>query len=73
MTAGVLGIVGLVLALFCVGGFMEGNMAKVAKFGAGIAVCAALILLTAGPSRNTGGSQNCYIDWDGRANSEICD
>jgi hypothetical protein len=71
MLAGALGIIGLVLALFCVGGFMEGDMAKVGKFGAGFVVCGLLILFTSVPSRNTGG-QNCHIDWDGRANSEVC-
>jgi hypothetical protein len=73
MIAGVLGIIGLVLALFCVGGFMEGNMAKAGKFGAGLAICLGLILITSGPSRNTGGGQNCHTEWDGRANSEVCD
>jgi hypothetical protein len=72
MIAAVLGIAGLVLALFAVGGFMEGDMSKVGKYGSGFAVCAVLILMTAGP-RTGGGSQNCHIDWDGRANSEVCD
>lgn len=71
MIAGVLGIVGLVLALFAVGGFMEGDMGKVGKYGAGFAVCAVLILMTGSP-RSGGGSQDCHTDWDGRANSEVC-
>lgn len=73
MIAGILGIVGLVLALFCVGGFMEGDIAKAGKFGAGLGVCLVLIFLTSAPGQRTGGSQNCHIDWDGRANSEVCD
>lgn len=73
MIAGILGIVGLVLALFCVGGFMEDDMAKVGKFGAAFVVCGVLILMTAGPSRNSGGSQNCHIEWDGFSNPEVCD
>jgi len=72
MLAAVLGVIGLVLALFAVGGFMEGDMSKVGKFGAGLAVCAVLILMTSGPNRTTGASQNCHIDWDGFANSEVC-
>jgi hypothetical protein len=70
--AGVLGVCGFVLALFAVGGFMEGDMGKVAKFGGGFVICAILILIVGGPL-GTGGSQTCRIDWDGRANSEVCD
>ncbi|TPM53275.1 hypothetical protein FJ959_22365 [Mesorhizobium sp. B2-2-4] len=72
MLAATLGILGLVLALFCVGGFMEGDMAKVGKFGAGFVLCAFLAIMTGAP-HSGGGSQNCHIDWDGRANSEVCD
>ncbi|TPM89865.1 hypothetical protein [Mesorhizobium sp. B2-1-3A] len=71
MLAGVLGIVGLALALFCVGGFLEGDMAKVGKFGAAFVVCGVLILMT-GTAPSGSGAQNCRIDWDGRANSEVC-
>lgn len=73
MLAGVLGIVAFVLVLFAIGGFMQGDMGKVLKFGGAFAVCAVLILMTGGPSRHTGGSQNCHIDWDGFSNSEVCD
>lgn len=72
MLAAVLGIVGLVLALFAVGGFMEGDMGKVGKFGGAFAVCAVLILMTSGP-RQSIVVRHCEIDWDGFANSEVCD
>ncbi|WP_181171685.1 hypothetical protein [Mesorhizobium sp. B2-6-7] len=47
-------------------------MAKVGKFGAAFVVCAFLAIMTGTP-HSGGGSQNCRIDWDGRANSEVCD
>lgn len=72
MIAAVLGIAGLVLALFTVGGFMEGDMGKVAKFGGGLAACLiAILFLTVAPKLT--GYQNCSTDWDGRSNSEVCD
>lgn len=71
MLAGVLGVVGLVLGLFAIGGFMEGDMGKVAKFGAGFVVCGALILMTGSP-RSVSAPQHCETDWDGFANSEVC-
>lgn len=72
MLAAILGIIGLVLAFFCVGGFMEGDMAKVGKFAAGLAVCSVLILMTSGP-RQSVVVRHCEIEWDGFSNSEVCD
>jgi hypothetical protein len=73
MLAGLFGIAGLVLALFAVGGFMEGDMGKVGKYGAGFVICGVLALMAgAGTERNSTG-QHCSTDWDGRANSEVCD
>jgi hypothetical protein len=71
MLAGVLGIVALCLLLLAVGGFMEGDIGKVAKFGTLFAICAIVSAFTA--TSHPGASQNCHIEWDGRANSEVCD
>lgn len=73
MLAGLLGIAGLVLALFAVGGFMEGDMGKVGKYGAGFVVCGVLALVTGSGLHQSPTGQHCSTDWDGRANSEVCD
>ena len=71
--AGLFGLLAFVAALFAIGALMEGNMKKAGLFACALVVCGGLIL--ASPSGNYVGSlpQNCSIEWDGRANSEVCD
>lgn len=72
MAAGFLGIVAFGLVLFVVGALMESNIAKAAKFGAALACCLAVILVATKP-KPFGHETNCYVDWDGRTNSTVCD
>lgn len=68
----ILGLVGFVLVLFTIGAFMEGNTAKMLRFAAGtLVVFLAIIFLTSAPSPDTIG-RDCWIDWDGRSNPEVC-
>jgi hypothetical protein len=71
--AALFGTLAFVAALFVVGAIMEGNVRKAGLFACAVAVCGVLIL--ASPSRHYVGksAQNCSIEWDGRANSEVCD
>lgn len=73
MLAGLLGFAGFVLALFAVGGFMEGDMGKVGKYSAGIVICGVLALVAGSGSQQSPVGQHCSTDWDGRSNSEVCD
>lgn len=68
----VLGIVGLVLALFTAGAFMENNLRKMAGFGTAFVVCCVLILATSAPRRG-GPFQDCFTDWDARSNATVCE
>ena len=72
MLAGVLGIVGFVLALFVVGAFMENDLRKMAKYGAALAACLFVVLVATKP-KPFAHVTDCYVDWDGRANSTVCD
>jgi hypothetical protein len=69
--AAVLGIVAFVLTLFVAGAFMENDLRKMAVFGAAFLACCILTLMFVQPQR--GGYQDCYIDWDGRSNSTVCE
>lgn len=71
MIAGFLGLVAFVLALFCAGALAESNMAKAMKFGAAAFVCFVAVIMSSGKLPSDG-FQNCYTDWDGFANSEVC-
>lgn len=70
--AGVLGIIGLALAICVVGALMESNLKKAGLFALALAACVAVILIGTQP-RPFAHTANCYVDWDGRANSTVCD
>jgi len=72
MLAGVLGFVGFVLLLFVIGALMEEEVGKALKWGAALAVCVVAILTLTSP-RPYSSASNCFIDWDARANAEVCD
>lgn len=71
MIAGFLGLVAFVLVLFCAGALAESNVQKAMKFGAAAAVCFVAIIISSGKLPSDG-FQECYTDWDGFANSEVC-
>jgi len=71
MLAGVLGVVGFVLALFVVGAFMEGDMGKVGRYAAALLACVVITLLATSP-RPFQHATECVTDWDGRSNSTVC-
>lgn len=72
MLSGVLGVVAFVLVLFVIGAIMEQNGRGVLKWGVALAVCVvAMLTLTKPLPYST--ATNCFIDWDGRANVEVCD
>lgn len=70
--AGVLGIIGLALAICVVGALMESNLRKAGLFAAALGCCLVVILVGTKP-KPFAHTANCVIDWDGRANSEVCD
>lgn len=72
MLSGVLGVVAFVLVIFVIGAIMEENGKGVLKYGAALAVCVVAILTLTKPLPYSSGT-NCFIDWDGRANAEVCD
>lgn len=71
MILGIVGLVAFVLALYVIGAVAERNAAKAAKFGGVLLVCATVILLFGEPAQLT--DADCYIDWDARSNSAVCD
>lgn len=72
MVAGVLGVVGFVLALFVVGAFMENDLRKMARYGAALALCLVVVFVATRP-KPFAHTVSCSVEWDGRANSEVCD
>lgn len=68
-----LGVAGFVLMLFTAGAFMESNVPKTIRFaGATLAVC--LLILFVGDNRPISVKYgDCWIDWDGRSNPEVCE
>lgn len=71
MLSGILGVVAFVLVLFVVGAIMEQNGRGVMKWGAALAVCTVAILMLTKPLPYSNAT-NCFIDWDARANVEVC-
>lgn len=72
MLAGMLGIVGLGLAVMVIGALMESNLRKAAIWGAAFLGCIVVILTTTSPKPFAHVTE-CYTDWDGRSNSSVCD
>lgn len=72
MLSGVLGVVAFVLVLFVIGAVMEQDRQAFLKWGAALAVCVVAILTLTKPLPYSSAT-NCFIDWDGRANVEVCD
>ncbi|TDR36535.1 hypothetical protein DES43_105202 [Aquamicrobium defluvii] len=69
---GLVGLVGLVLALFVADAIMAGDGKRTLKFGAGLAVCAVLAIALGDPPRLSS-SSDCYVEWDMRASRTVCD
>lgn len=61
-----------VLVLFVVGAIMEGNGAKAVKFGTALVVCS-IVIIAWGPKGTEFLPGDCWIDWDGRTNSTVCE
>lgn len=73
MLAGVLGILGLILAICAGGAFMEGDAKKAAMFGAGLLACSIIIIGWTPRPKYSSGFQDCWTEWDGRTTRTVCD
>lgn len=71
--SGLFGFIAFILALFCAGALMEENMKKAGVFAAAFLVCALIVVSLGGHGASTIVQRDCWIDWDGFSNSEVCD
>lgn len=69
---GLVGLAGLVLALFVADAIMAGDGKRAMKFGAGLAVCGVIAIVHGDPPRLSS-SNDCYVEWDMRASRTVCD
>jgi hypothetical protein len=69
--AGILGIASFVAALFVVGAFMECDGRKALVSGSIFGALVLLIVMFTNPRPLT--DAECWIDWDARSNSVVCD
>lgn len=71
--SGLLGFIAFIVALFCGGALMEENYRKAGMFAAAFVVCSIIIISLGSNGIRMTEQRNCVIDWDGFANSEVCD
>lgn len=72
-----LGVVALVVVFFAgsllIGSLKEGDMAMSMKAGGIVAIAIAIVAIGMVTADRGPGAGNCYREWDGRANSFVCD
>ena len=70
----ILGVVGLVLAIFVVGALMERDLRKAGLLGLALLGCGFLVIVS---DDNRGSffsqSENCWTEWDLRVGRTVCD